>query len=87
MGRPSSEFVESSDWTKRRKIEDLRAQTSIEELSYATQMSLRASGKLDAAKVIQDVTLGSPSKAKKYRKSIDSISKAALSADAALSAV
>lgn len=86
MGRRSSGFAESSDRTKRRKTEHLRAQTSIEELSYATPMSLRASGKLDAAKVIKDVTLGSPSKAKKYKK-CDSISETTLSANAALSLI
>lgn len=87
MDRPTSGFAESSDRTKRRKTEDLRAQTSIEELSYATQMSLRASGKLDAAKVVKDVTLGSPSKAMKYKKSIDSISETTLSADGALALI
>jgi len=50
-------------------------------------MSLRASGKLDAAKVVKDVTLGSPSKAMKYKKSIDSISETTLSADGALALI
>ncbi|KYM97492.1 hypothetical protein ALC62_11784, partial [Cyphomyrmex costatus] len=61
---PSLDFTTSNDRTKRKKIEEIRSQASIEELSYTiTQMSLRASGKLDAANVVKDVTLGSLSKA------------------------
>lgn len=50
-------------------------------------MSLRASGKLDAAKVVSDVTLGSPSKARKYRKSLELTPGSILSADSALSLI
>ena len=42
----------------------------MEELAYATQMSLRASGNVDAAKVVQDIAEGSPTKAKRYRTSL-----------------
>lgn len=87
MGRPSSGFAEASVRSKRRKTEDLRATRSTEELSYAAQMSLRAAGKLDAAKVVQDVTLGSPSRAQKYRKSLESISEIPYTPDKALSLV
>lgn len=84
-GRPSSEFTDSSERTKRRRTEEMRSQSSTEELSYATQMKLRVSGKLDAAKVVKDVTLGSPSKAEKYRKSLEFVSETILSGDKALS--
>ncbi|KAG5879627.1 hypothetical protein JTB14_025603 [Gonioctena quinquepunctata] len=50
-------------------------------------MRLQALGKSDAAKVVRDVILGSPSKAEQYRESIGSISKTPLSPDAALSKV
>lgn len=52
LGRPSLEFLDSSERTKRRKTKDIRSQTSVEELSYAAQMSLRAVGKLDAAQTL-----------------------------------
>lgn len=87
MGRPSSGFAEASVRTKRQKTEDLRATTSTEELAFATQMSLRAAGRVDAAKVVQDVTLGSPSRAKKYRESLDSIRETPYTHDKALSLV
>ena len=57
-----------SDRTKRRRTENIRQQFDPEELGYATQMSLRAKGKVDAAKLMKDVTAGSPSKASKYKK-------------------
>ena len=50
-------------------------------------MNLRSSGKLDSAKIVCDVGLGSPSKAKKYKESIDTIQETTLLADAALSLI
>ena len=47
------------------------AQVCTEELGYATGMNLRAEGKLDAAQIIEDVLLGSPSRAPKYRPFLD----------------
>ena len=69
-GRPlsNSSFRELSDRTKRRRTENICQQFDPEELGYATQMSLRAKGKVDAAKLVKDVTAGSPSKASKYKK-------------------
>ena len=87
LGRPSSSFTASSNRTKRRKTEDILSHASVEQLSYATQMSLRASGKLDAAKVVSDVILGSPSKAQKYRRSLEFTPESILSADSALSLI
>lgn len=37
-------------------------------------MSLRASGNLQASKVISDITKGSPSKASRYRTTIERVS-------------
>lgn len=84
-GRPSSDFHSSSERSKRRKTEKIRTQLTTEELSYATQMSLRHSGQLDAAKVVKDVTSKSPTRASKYRKSIEKVSEKTLSKEAALS--
>ena len=51
-GRPllNSSIRELSDRTKRRRTENIRQQFDPEELGYATQMSLRAKGKLVAPK-------------------------------------
>ncbi|KAJ4426157.1 hypothetical protein ANN_26966 [Periplaneta americana] len=48
MGRPTKNFHESSDRTKRQKTENLRATYSSDELSFAAEMSLRSSGKVKA---------------------------------------
>ena len=66
-GRPlsNSSFRELSDRTKRMRTENIRQQFDPEELGYDTHMSLRAKGKVDAAKLMKDVTAGSPSKASK----------------------
>ena len=69
-GCPPVDFDESSERTKRRKTEDIRKGRSTEELAYATRKTLRAEGKSDAAKVLQDITFGSPSKPLRYRESL-----------------
>jgi hypothetical protein len=48
-------------------------QYSTEELSFAAEMKYRASGHLDAAKVLKDIGQGSPSRASSYRSSVTSI--------------
>ncbi|KAL4720723.1 hypothetical protein ACJJTC_002087 [Scirpophaga incertulas] len=65
-GRPTKSFEESSERSKRRKTQNIRESTDIEELTYAAQMKLRSSGKVDASKVLQEITQ-SPTRAKKYR--------------------
>lgn len=67
-GRPKVDFFKSSERTKRRKTQLLRFEVGPLELSYAPQMSLRASGHLDASNVIKEVTLSTPKRAEKYRK-------------------
>nr|XP_022901971.1 uncharacterized protein LOC111414763 [Onthophagus taurus] len=63
-GRPQKEFLESSERSKRRKTEDIRLK-NVDELTYATQMKLRETGKVDASRVVKDLTK-SPKRAKKY---------------------
>lgn len=48
-------FIECSDQSKRRKTTELRLNHSFDELTYAAQMSLRASGKRTEAKQIQEL--------------------------------
>lgn len=77
-GRPSKDFGESSDRTKRRKTMQLRKNVNVDELTYAAIMSQRASGNNDVAKVIADVTK-SPTRATKFRKAAAIGSKTAIS--------
>lgn len=65
-GRPEKTFENVSERSKLLKTKKLRVQHSPGELSYAAQMSLRSSGKIDASKVIKDVTTTSPKRALKY---------------------
>ncbi|KAF2902686.1 hypothetical protein ILUMI_03500 [Ignelater luminosus] len=67
-GRPQEEFDQLSDRSKRRTTKDIRSKYGTAELSYAAQMSLRSSEKLDAPVVVRDISSSNPSKAKKYRK-------------------
>ncbi|GLV33238.1 hypothetical protein CBL_08406 [Carabus blaptoides fortunei] len=87
MRRPSSNWEDSSDRSKRRRTEKIREEHNIQTLAYAIQMSLRASGKLQASKVVKDVTVGSPKKALKYCKSMQRVTENILSGNEALSLV
>lgn len=71
LGRPSKDFGESSDRSKRRKTKDLRDTVATDELTYAAQMSQRAGGNKDASKIIKEITL-TPTRATKFRKVISS---------------
>lgn len=84
-GRPSKSFASSSDRSKRRKTEEIRSTLSTEELTYAAQMSLRTSGQVDAAQVLKDVTLTSPTRASKYIAAVRSKNETPLTPDEALS--
>lgn len=68
-GRPAKSFNECSDRSKRRRTARLREKMDVELMQFATQMKLRAAGKIDAAKVSKDVSL-SPGKARKYREGL-----------------
>lgn len=84
-GRPSQTFMSSSERSKRRKTKELRDSLSSEELAYATQMSLRSSGKVHAAQVVRNAILTSPTRASKYISAYKSENEKTLSADEALS--
>lgn len=83
-GRPSTSFETSSTRTKRRKTASMRDKHSVQELSFATEMSLRAAGRSDAAKIVKDVTEGSPSKASRYLSSAKHVRETVMNADEAV---
>ncbi|GLV46290.1 hypothetical protein CBL_21296, partial [Carabus blaptoides fortunei] len=85
MGRPSSSWEDLTDRSKRRRTEKIREEHNVQTLAYATQMSLRASGKLQASKVVKDVIVGSPSKALKCCKSMQRVTENIPSGNEALS--
>ncbi|KAF2897889.1 hypothetical protein ILUMI_08286 [Ignelater luminosus] len=55
VGKPAKRFSESSDVTKRRRIHTL-LEKSAEELSFATQVTLRAQGLRIAAEMVERVS-------------------------------
>lgn len=74
-GRRELSFSESSERSKRRKTEELRMNVSTEALLYSATSKLRVEGNTDFAKVVRDISEGSPTKASKYRKSLESDNK------------
>ena len=50
-GKITFQFEDSSERSKRRKSQELRANYSAEELTYAAQMKIRESGNIDAANI------------------------------------
>lgn len=86
-GRSSTSWEDLSERSKRRRTQKIRTEYTAQELSYATQMSLRSVGNLNAAIVVKDVGLGSPSTGRKYREPLQSISEKTLSPDAAVSLI
>lgn len=83
-GRNDLSFEECKEKTKVKKCKDIRDQISLPVLAYATQMSLRAAGKIDESKIVKEI-ISSPTKAKKYRKSIEQVPPQQLTPDEALS--
>ena len=71
-GRPRKLFGESSQRSKRRKSKSLLEEISQEQIVSATQMSLRASGKKDAANIVGELSFVSSTcdKTKKSAKTI-----------------
>lgn len=84
-GAHPKNFVECSERTKRRRTMRLREDYTTEEIAYAAQMSLRATGQVDAAHVVAKVSTGSPSKASSYRSSEDHVSERTMTPEEALS--
>lgn len=68
-GRPEKDFNELSERSKRRKTEELRQQSSSEELAFAASVSHRACGNPDAADLIKEIT-ETPTKATEFKKSL-----------------
>lgn len=68
IGRPEKMFEECNLKVKKRKLKDLVSSKTQEELTLATEMKLMSSGKRDAAKIVKEVSLGSPARATNLRK-------------------
>lgn len=67
-GRPQKTFVESSKKSKKRKVQHLLKDYSKDQLTFAAQLSVRASGKRDAATLIEELSTASPKRATTYKK-------------------
>jgi hypothetical protein len=67
-GRSSKSFEESSIQTKKRKVRHLVESYDQERLSLAAALSVRASGKRDAANLFQEVSAASPRRATNLKK-------------------
>ncbi|CAB3237621.1 unnamed protein product [Arctia plantaginis] len=52
--------------------QELRAKVSTEALLYSATSKLRSEGNIDFANVVRDISEGSPTKAARYRKSLES---------------
>lgn len=66
-GRPNKEFGECSERSKRRKTMEIRKNVPVDELTFAAEVSNRAAGNRDAAKIMQEIQQ-SPTRASKLRK-------------------
>nr|XP_034184029.1 uncharacterized protein LOC117606105 [Osmia lignaria] len=67
QSQSTKSFTDLSERSKRRRTEDLRENTSVEKLIFATQSKLRTSGLVDASVVLKEM-VKSPKRATKYRK-------------------
>lgn len=68
-GRPTKEFGESNDRSKRRKTKKLRDNVPVDKLTFAAQISQRAEGNIDLSKIIEDAIL-TPTRGTKFSKAI-----------------
>ncbi|KAK9675248.1 hypothetical protein QE152_g40502 [Popillia japonica] len=66
-GRPKLEFEDASVKTKRRRVHELLESHTTSELTFAAEMSVRASGQRDAANLIKEVTTTSPKRATRIK--------------------
>ena len=69
-GPSTTEFCDVTERTKRRKVEQLRASASAQELSFAAEINARKEGNEDAAKLIHEIMQGSPTRPSKVRKEL-----------------
>lgn len=65
LGRPIKPFEELGDKSKRNRTVELRKSVGLEELTFATQISLKQSGQNDAAKLLKQSTSTTPTRASK----------------------
>ncbi|KAF2902157.1 hypothetical protein ILUMI_04032 [Ignelater luminosus] len=71
-GRERLLFDEASDCSKRMRTLQLRQNYSADELSYAAQMSLRSDSRVEASKLVKEITTASPKRAERSEASSDS---------------
>ena len=64
-GRPETDFHLSSERTKRRKTESIRASYSAAKLSYATVMRLRDEGDEATSKLLKAIATTTPTRARR----------------------
>ena len=71
IGRPRKSFEDAGIKTKRKIVRSLVKDFSQDELAFATRMSMHASGKRDAASVLQQITETTPRRASRYKKAFE----------------
>lgn len=71
-GRPRKSFCESSESSKRKKVQALLKNYEHEELLFATEMSLRSHGKRNVAEIVKTVSSFSSEGAKRVKKYMSS---------------
>lgn len=83
-GRKEISFEESSTRSKNRKTQNLRENTPLSVLAYATQATLKTSGNIGASKLLKEVVF-SPTKANEYMQCLGRSEEAKMSKEEALS--
>lgn len=68
VGRPRKLFLESGIRSKLKKVENLGSTASVEEFAFATEVQLKKKGKHAAAAVVNEVTMSTPKRARKYQR-------------------
>ncbi|KAK2578896.1 hypothetical protein KPH14_000915 [Odynerus spinipes] len=67
-GRKKLSFTDSSNKTKRRRVQNLIDTSAKEEIIHAPQISLYAAGQRDAAAMLKQVTTTTPKRATRIKK-------------------
>lgn len=87
LGRPIKPFEECTTKVKKRKLKELLETKSPEELALANEMSLRSSGKRDAAKLVKELSVSSPGRATSLKQAKNMIRDQKLTPEKALSLI
>lgn len=66
-GRPKKIFEESSEKSKKRKVQHVLESTSYGELTFAAEVAVRSAGKRDAANIIKELSTASPERASEIK--------------------